>query len=158
MSKNHEVHDRAHPPLGSGRAADHNPRSESRAGGLKPSMESHGGIDHLKDTQNSHYASELRSKESCRNEGKAQHFERKGEKPEPDKGTDTSPAGASGDHQKHHEHGTNAEHHFFPGAGEPHRFDRPMSKGAHGFGHNATQRSGALRNSGHSGAHRIGKR
>lgn len=42
--------------------------------------------------------------------------------------------------------------------GEPHTFRHQNAPGAHGYGHSATQRSGALRNSGHSGAHRIGKR
>lgn len=30
--------------------------------------------------------------------------------------------------------------------------------GTHGYGHDVTQRSGHTRNSGHSGAHRVGKR
>lgn len=40
----------------------------------------------------------------------------------------------------------------------PHAFDRPSAKPAQGYGHDATQRRGALRLSGHSGAHHIGKR
>lgn len=38
----------------------------------------------------------------------------------------------------------------------PHKFDRPTSKPAHGWGHPAPVRSGHLRNSGHAGAHRVG--
>lgn len=38
-----------------------------------------------------------------------------------------------------------------------HTFDRPSVKGSHGFGHGAGQRVGALRMSGHRGAHRIGR-
>lgn len=45
-----------------------------------------------------------------------------------------------------------------PAASSPHRFDRPSSKPSQGYGHPAPQRSGALRMSGHSGAHRVGKR
>lgn len=40
----------------------------------------------------------------------------------------------------------------------PHSFDRPSAKPAQGYGHDAVQRRGALRLSGHSGAHHIGKR
>jgi hypothetical protein len=39
-----------------------------------------------------------------------------------------------------------------------HTFDRPSVKGAHGYGHGASERAGALRLSGDRGAHRIGKR
>lgn len=50
-----------------------------------------------------------------------------------------------------------AEHHVGTGhGGEPHQF--PKASGAHSFGHPAHVRSGHLRNSGHSGAHRIGKK
>jgi hypothetical protein len=35
---------------------------------------------------------------------------------------------------------------------------RAPAAGSHGYGHPAPLRSGALRNSGHSGAHRVGKR
>lgn len=47
----------------------------------------------------------------------------------------------------------------FPGlGGEPHRFSKPPVGGAHGYGHSMINRVGALRLSGHSHAHRIGKR
>lgn len=50
-----------------------------------------------------------------------------------------------------------AEHHVGTGhGGAAHNF--PQSRGAQGYGHPAPVRSGALRNSGHSGAHRIGKK
>lgn len=50
-----------------------------------------------------------------------------------------------------------AEHHTGTGhGGAPHQF--PQSRGSHGFGHPAPVRSGALRMSGHQGAHRIGKK
>jgi hypothetical protein len=39
-----------------------------------------------------------------------------------------------------------------------HQFPKPPAPGAHGFGHPAHTRSGPLRNSGHRGAHRVGKR
>lgn len=44
-----------------------------------------------------------------------------------------------------------------PGRGIPHNF-RASAPNSHGYGHPVTQRTGHLRNSGHSGAHRIGKR
>jgi hypothetical protein len=40
----------------------------------------------------------------------------------------------------------------------PHTFDRPSVKGSHGYGHGPSERSGALRLSGHAGAHRIGSK
>jgi hypothetical protein len=40
----------------------------------------------------------------------------------------------------------------------PHAFDRPSVKGSHGYGHGPSERSGALRLSGHAGAHRIGSK
>jgi hypothetical protein len=40
----------------------------------------------------------------------------------------------------------------------PHSFSPPAAQNAHGYGHAAHVRQGALRNSGHSNAHRIGKR
>jgi hypothetical protein len=40
----------------------------------------------------------------------------------------------------------------------PHSFDRPSARGSHGYGHSASQRSGALRLSGVSGSHRIGSK
>ena len=40
----------------------------------------------------------------------------------------------------------------------PHSFDRPSAKPAHGYGHDVTNRKGALRLSGAKGAHHIGKR
>lgn len=43
------------------------------------------------------------------------------------------------------------------GESKSHNFQHSPS-GSQGYGHDVTQRSGALRNSGHSGAHRIGKR
>ena len=49
-----------------------------------------------------------------------------------------------------------AHHPNFPSQG--HAFKPPAAKGAHGFGHAAHVRSGPLRNSGHKGAHRVGKR
>lgn len=42
--------------------------------------------------------------------------------------------------------------------GEAHTFKPPAASNAHGFGHPAHTRSGPLRMSGHSGAHRIGKK
>lgn len=42
--------------------------------------------------------------------------------------------------------------------GKAHTFDKPSSKEACGFGHPAHLRSGPLRMSGHSGAHRVGSR
>jgi hypothetical protein len=59
----------------------------------------------------------------------------------------------------HHEHSNpnKAKHH--PAAPkEPHRFDRPPTVAAHGFGHAAHQRHGHLRVSGTAGAHRVGKK
>ena len=41
--------------------------------------------------------------------------------------------------------------------GAPHQFSKPPA-GSHGFGHGVTQRVGHMRVSGHSSAHRIGKR
>lgn len=38
------------------------------------------------------------------------------------------------------------------------RHPKPPSQGSHGYGHAAPQRSGHLRTSGSSGAHRIGRR
>jgi hypothetical protein len=49
-----------------------------------------------------------------------------------------------------------AHHPNFPSKG--HQFKPPAAAGAHGFGHGAHVRSGPLRNSGHKGAHRVGKR
>lgn len=48
-------------------------------------------------------------------------------------------------------------HESYHKAGTPHTF-KPPANGSCGFGHAAHVRSGALRLSGHSGAHRIGKR
>lgn len=42
------------------------------------------------------------------------------------------------------------------GSNTPHKFTAPPNSGSHSFGHAAHQRSGNLRMSGHSGAHRIG--
>lgn len=42
--------------------------------------------------------------------------------------------------------------------GSPHSFKPPVASNSHGYGHSGGQRSGAYRLSGHSGAHRIGKR
>src|SRR5580704_6022858 len=50
-----------------------------------------------------------------------------------------------------------AVHHPTPPS-KGHAFKPPAATGAHGFGHPANRRSGPLRNSGHSGAHRVGKR
>jgi len=50
-----------------------------------------------------------------------------------------------------------AEHHSHP-KGEAHNFNPPAAGNAHGYGHSSGQKHGALRNSGHGGAHRIGKR
>jgi hypothetical protein len=49
-----------------------------------------------------------------------------------------------------------AHHPAFPSKG--HQFKPPKAAGAHNFGHAAHQRSGPLRLSGKSGAHRVGKR
>lgn len=46
----------------------------------------------------------------------------------------------------------------FQHGGERHIFKPPTAANAHGFGHPANLRSGPLRMSGHSGAHRIGKK
>jgi hypothetical protein len=50
-----------------------------------------------------------------------------------------------------------AEHHANHG-GPAHQFRPPAAGNAHGYGHTSGQRSGQLRNSGHDGAHRIGKK
>lgn len=52
-----------------------------------------------------------------------------------------------------------AEHHKDNSfGGETHKFPMPKAEGAHGYGHAANHRSGHLRMSGHSGAHRIGSK
>ena len=52
-----------------------------------------------------------------------------------------------------------AEHHKGHGmGGVAHSFKPPAANKAHGYGHAIEQRSGPLRLSGHSGAHRVGKR
>ncbi len=50
----------------------------------------------------------------------------------------------------HHDGG---EHHM---GGEAHAFAKPPATMGHSFGHGQHQKAGPLRNSGHSGAHRIG--
>lgn len=57
-------------------------------------------------------------------------------------------------HDYHHNSPTKAAHH--PRMGEPHKFDRPPSQEAHGFGHSGGERKGHLRMSGHSKGHRVG--
>jgi hypothetical protein len=47
-------------------------------------------------------------------------------------------------------------HHGGHHVSEPHQFSKPPANGAHGYGH--TERHGALRMSGHPGAHRIGSK
>lgn len=42
--------------------------------------------------------------------------------------------------------------------GQPHSFKPPATTEAHGYSHDSHQRDGFHRNSGHVGAHRIGKR
>lgn len=60
---------------------------------------------------------------------------------------------------KVHDHGDrNKAAHHPPVSKEPHRFDRPSAKEAHGYGHAAHQRHGAHRVSGHPKAHRVGHR
>jgi len=51
-----------------------------------------------------------------------------------------------------------AEHHVRTGEGGNHSFRPPAVNNAHGFGHPAPLRQGALRMSGASGAHRVGHR
>ncbi len=41
---------------------------------------------------------------------------------------------------------------------EPHSFKPPASTQVHGYKHSQEQRQGALRMSGHAGAHRLGKK
>lgn len=41
---------------------------------------------------------------------------------------------------------------------KPHQFQRPAANNAHGYGHGMHVRKGALRFSGHSGAHRVGSK
>jgi len=66
-------------------------------------------------------------------------------------------------HTKHIETAPNrgrparAEHHPAPG-GETHKFKYGSAGEAHGYGHSGSQVEGALRHSGHSRGHRIGKR
>lgn len=48
-----------------------------------------------------------------------------------------------------------AEHHTAPSR-EPHKFSRPPTKEAHGFGYSQSNKKGHLRMSGHSKGHRIG--
>jgi hypothetical protein len=79
-----------------------------------------------------------------------------------------SESGQSKDHHMKNEHETHHSmdgHHnnaMFDGgvkhSREPHRFERPPATNAHGFGHAAHRRAGALRLSGHPKAHRIGKK
>lgn len=155
MPKNHPVHDRAHPALSEGREPMDTKRHEGSHGkeGLRYAKDgaTTGGInsEHEADA----LQSELRSKQSHRNTGKEQHFDRHGEHfSEPE-----GPAGAANMTKSHHDGSTaKAEHHT--SAGEPHRFEHPMSRASHGYGHSKSNRDGALRMSGHSGAHRIGKR
>jgi Family of unknown function (DUF6496) len=62
-------------------------------------------------------------------------------------------------HTEHHSHGTSAKAaHHPPSQGEPHKFSRPPTQHAHGYGHHEHQRQGHHRHSGHSGAHRVGHR
>lgn len=58
---------------------------------------------------------------------------------------------------KDHNHGTpNKAAHHPRMSDEPHRFSKPPMTEAHGYGHSATNRKGALRMSGHDGAHCVG--
>lgn len=58
--------------------------------------------------------------------------------------------------QEQYEHWGNQAGPKPSGSSTPHSF--PTATNACGFGHSASQKCGPLRNSGHSGAHRIGKR
>jgi hypothetical protein len=51
-----------------------------------------------------------------------------------------------------------AEHHVRAGEGGNHSFRPPAAQNAHGYGHSVAHRSGQMRLSGHSGAHRVGHR
>ena len=57
-----------------------------------------------------------------------------------------------------HNHGTTNKAEHNPRSGEAHHFPHPMTDGAHGYGHSGNQKHGSLRMSGHSNAHRIGKK
>ncbi len=57
--------------------------------------------------------------------------------------------------EKHHSDGSGKAHHHPAPVGEAHSFSKPAAM-AHGFGHSEAHRSGPMRLSGHSGAHRIG--
>ena len=59
-------------------------------------------------------------------------------------------------HTMHHEHDTHDSVTHEPLTA--HVFKNPMGGESHGYGHESYQRDGFLRNSGHKGAHRIGRK
>jgi len=67
--------------------------------------------------------------------------------------------GANPGFVEHYQHSSSAKaNHHPPVEGKAHTFKMATSREAHGYGHGPGQREGVFRNSGHKGAHMVGKR
>lgn len=124
--------------------------------GVQPSNSglSEGGIPHSKEAHG-HGHSTLRSKSDADGKvGAIGKSDATGGREHSNYTQPSGPAGAS-NLTKSHDGAGHAEHNPFTG-GPSHHFSKSPSREAHTF--RGTTRDGAYRNSGHSGAHRIGKR